>query len=30
MAGPDVPTAARLSEQDHEILERFKNRHGQS
>ena len=30
MAGPEVPTAARLSEQDHEILERFKNRYGQS
>lgn len=30
MAGADGPMAARLSEQDHEILERFKNRHGLS
>ena len=28
MAGTDGPTAARLSEQDHEILKRFKSRHG--
>lgn len=30
MAGADGPTTARLSEQDHEILERFKSRHGLS
>ncbi len=30
MAGADGPTAARLSEQDHEILKRFKSRHGLS
>ena len=30
LAGADGPTAARLSEQDHEILERFKSRHGLS
>ena len=29
VAGADGPTATRLSEQDHEILERFKARHGQ-
>lgn len=28
MAGTDGPTAERLSEQDHEILKRFKSRHG--
>ena len=28
MAGTDGPTAARLSEQDHEIIKRFKSRHG--
>ena len=28
MAGTGGPTAARLSEQDHEILKRFKSRHG--
>ena len=30
IAGTDMPTAARLSEQDHEILKRFKSRHGLS
>jgi len=30
IAGTDMPTAARLSEQDHEILQRFKSRHGLS
>jgi len=30
MAGTEGPTAARLSEQDHEILKRFKSRHGLS
>ena len=28
MAGADGPSASRLSEQDHEILKRFKSRHG--
>lgn len=30
MAGAEASTAARLSEQDHEILKRFKSRHGLS
>ena len=30
LAGVDGPTASRLSKQDHEILKRFKSRHGLS
>lgn len=30
MQGADTPTTARLSKQDHEILKRFKSRHGLS
>lgn len=30
MAGANGPSASRLSEQDHEILKRFKSRHGLS